>query len=643
MMSVLAGMPLAACSMPDSPRPSEGANAETEAVTYARTIVRATSAGPSVRTVYITADEKAADLEARRARGRGEILMTAVDTSCAGSSMWLFDGLDLGGNEICFFGPPGAYLGSYPDPQGPSGTWASAVRSFWAGSESGYFQWGNVDQPQFQSFGAYELSTGDVEAEPNGYFEAYLLYLDNPPPPAPGPLAGSFVYFGDGTASDNPLPEAQMSAFLTNVQYAGMNTLVLENSRTHGSCGTTDYHYLPEMPSKLGTLLSEASALGMKAYLSGTTEGDLTCAWATGTNQTNTAADWQAFAKQMESAYGGESSFAGWYIPVEPPIGQTNLYGYYKAIVDAIHAAGSNRPILVSPFLAFVGPSYPPATVAQLAASFGQQTGVDIQVWQDSVGAQGIAAGWASKEYGSTDSYYAALAQALPVGGLWADVELFTCCVDQFGFGGGNYRPASSARLNQQLWNARHAAVRVSWLLQEHIAGPPIPLALPESPRLRDAYLALYGLSGHAVKPVGYTWTNPPASQYPDPGNTKLIDTITGDPLDFTNPAWTGIVGDAEIVVNLGSPTAVKWVAVELLRSKAPSITYPTSLAVDCDATGSNAFVNVGSWPLPLTTDADGEYVLSNASPMSVTCTNVRIHLTNAAWTFLSEVELTGP
>jgi hypothetical protein len=464
-----------------------------------------------------------------------------------------------------------------------------------------------------------------------------------PPPPGPGPLSGSFVYFGDGTAGDNPLPEALIGTFLTNVQYAGMNTLVLENSRTHSGCGTTDFHYLPEMPGKLGTLLSAASSLGMKVYLSGTNEGDMTCAWATGTNQAIAASDWRSFAQQMESAYGGESSFAGWYISVEPTIDQSKLYGYYAAIVDAIHAAGSKRPIMVAPFLAFVGPSYPPGTVAQLAATFQQQTGVDIQAWQDSVGSQGIAAGWVSKEYGSTDSYYAALAQALPAGALWADVELFTCCVDQFGFGGGNYRPASSARLNQQLWNARHAAVRVSWLMQEDIAGPPIPLALPESPRLRDAYLALYQLSGHAVKPVSYTWTNQPASQYPDPGNKKLTDTVTGDPLDFTNPAWTGIVGDAEVVVHLGSATAVKWVAVDLLRAKAPSITYPTSLVVDCDASGSNAFVNLGSWPLPLTTDADGEYIFSNANPLSAACTNLRVHLTNTAWTFLSEIELTGP
>src|SRR5262249_28304889 len=136
---------------------------------------------------------------------------------------------------------------------------------------------------------------------------------------------------------------------------------------------------------------------------------------------------------------------------------------FFQAVVGAIHAAGSKRPIMVSPSFAFVGPAFPPQTVANMAVAFKNQTGVDIEAWQDSVGAQGIAAGYTSSTYASSDAYYAALAAALPLGALFADVELFTCCVNQFGFGGGNYHPASSARLNQQLWGARHASVRLSW------------------------------------------------------------------------------------------------------------------------------------------------------------------------------------
>jgi hypothetical protein len=309
--------------------------------------------------------------------------------------------------------------------------------------------------------------------------------------PPSGPLVGTWVYFGDGTPNDNPLLEAQVSAYLTNLRMLGLTKMVLENARTHAGCAgsSSDFRWLPEMPSKLGTLL----------------------------------------------------------------------------------------------------------------------------------------------------------AAALPAGALWADVELFNCCVNEFGFSGGDYHPASVARLNQQLWGARHASARLSWLVQEDMAGPPFALAYPESTRLREAYLGLYGLGGHAVKAQSYTWTTPPAAQYPDPGNAKLFDTVTGDPLDYQNPAWVGVMAPAEVVVELGAPTALRWAAVHLLRDKAPSIVLPTSLTLACDPTGSAGFSALGSWPLALSGDANGEYVFSNAAPLAATCARLRIHLDGSAWIFLSEVELTGP
>jgi hypothetical protein len=46
---------------------------------------------------------------------------------------------------------------------------------------------------------------------------------------------------------------------------------------------------------------------------------------------------------------------------------------------------------------------------------------------------------------------------------------------------------------------------------------------------------------------------------------------------------------------------------------------------------------------LPLSSDANGEYVFSNADPLGATCARLRVHLDGTQWIFLSEIELTGP
>jgi hypothetical protein len=169
---------LSACSAETAdPAPTAGSHVtHADDAVYTRTIVTFNAAGArSVRTVAITGAEKAADLEARRAAGHGVTVLTVRDYSCAGSDMWLYDQAGFGGNEICFYGTPGVFLGFYPDPAGPYGTWAGAVRSYYAGTETGYFQAGNVDDPQFESFGVYQYSL-DGDSVIQGAFD---LYFDN--------------------------------------------------------------------------------------------------------------------------------------------------------------------------------------------------------------------------------------------------------------------------------------------------------------------------------------------------------------------------------------------------------------------------------------------------------------------------------
>lgn len=70
---------------------------------------------------------------------------TSLDGSCSGSSLWMFDGENLTGNEICFTGQGNADLSQYHDGAMTCGswycfwpTWSKHVRSLWAGSDTGY-------------------------------------------------------------------------------------------------------------------------------------------------------------------------------------------------------------------------------------------------------------------------------------------------------------------------------------------------------------------------------------------------------------------------------------------------------------------------------------------------------------------------
>lgn len=64
------------------------------------------------------------------------------DSSCEGSSIWVFDQVSYGGNEICFYGQGSANLANYCRSSSPCvyvGTWAEHVRSYYSGDDWGMF------------------------------------------------------------------------------------------------------------------------------------------------------------------------------------------------------------------------------------------------------------------------------------------------------------------------------------------------------------------------------------------------------------------------------------------------------------------------------------------------------------------------
>jgi hypothetical protein len=71
------------------------------------------------------------------------------DSACAAADMWLYDGTNLTGNRICFFGAGTVQLGNYQRlacfRSGFNWTcaylnWGQAVRSYYSGNSGGYFR-----------------------------------------------------------------------------------------------------------------------------------------------------------------------------------------------------------------------------------------------------------------------------------------------------------------------------------------------------------------------------------------------------------------------------------------------------------------------------------------------------------------------
>lgn len=154
---LLACSALAACSQPSDPTPPG---------MIGRTIVTLNPDGePTVKTSFITPAQQREEVAARAQlatatqNGIGAHQQAlSQDTSCAGSSLWIFDNYNntIGSSfpddhEICFFrnGVSGCAdlknyrrycIGSYCVVWGSDGTNPGGMHSFWAGNDAGFFQ-----------------------------------------------------------------------------------------------------------------------------------------------------------------------------------------------------------------------------------------------------------------------------------------------------------------------------------------------------------------------------------------------------------------------------------------------------------------------------------------------------------------------
>ena len=460
-----------------------------------------------------------------------------------------------------------------------------------------------------------------------------------PNPAACSPVDGTFVVPAE-------LNSGSLDAFFSELDSLGMRVLILNAVRhKQGDCSSGTFVWGTGLPGLLTEILNRADARGMQVYV-GLVHTQLVCTgpFYAEPNASQAVSDTQWTLSQIAPSLSGHPSLSGWYIPDEPHLSDwadpSLTFDYYRRLVSAIRSV-SNLPVLVAPELTG-SQNKTPQEIANRAVAFRTATGVDIFVWQDSVGAEGISLGWYGTGF-DTGAYFRAISNAVGIAHLWSDNELFTCCTNLPPYPpnwGGAYRPGPVARIARQLELSPPGVVsrRVVWLEQHH-ASTTAPTHHPEAARLLAAFKARYGLGGVLIQPTGYHWDTPPDPSYPDSGS-EMFDGVTGAPTDHWDPHWTGLRNGATITIDLGGSYLLDWVGLDLLDEEASGIRFPTAMDISC-SNGGGPWQTVHSEPFPAwITRGDSTYVFGNLTPLGVVCDRLRIHLTNSWWTFLGEIEL---
>ncbi len=458
-------------------------------------------------------------------------------------------------------------------------------------------------------------------------------------------------------ASATSLPRAEGTFLLPNTPRSGISTLfdelqqldmhtvvILRTREKYNGCSSNVYQWKTDMPDELGIILSEAQKRNIGVYI-GLDITLFTCPsfYYDTNNLTQTAADTQITAQQITNSYGTYPSFLGWFIPDEPSIAYNTdptyiatTKAYFKALVAAIRTV-SSKPILISPYLSGAYKTNgatvaTPAEVAARALDFQKTTGVDIQIWQDSLSMYATGLGWWARTPYTVQDYYKAIINALGSSHVWSDNELFNKGDPKIATD-GQYHSASMVRLAQQFAMSSMVGKRLVNTEQEFLSTVD-KFKVAETARLQAAYKAYFGLSSDSfITPLRYTWRSMPAV----PDTTKMFDKKTGDPLSSVDVQWITIPKDAEIWIDLGSIQTVKWVAFHLL-SNPPSILLPTALPMICSIDDKN-WQYMGRFALPVS-DGQGEYVFSNPSALALSCRYIKAQLLSGLAVHISEVEI---
>jgi hypothetical protein len=282
----------------------------------------------------------------------------------------------------------------------------------------------------------------------------------------------------------------------------GITTVITSESRIKApasqdgiTCNSTTYGWTGgAMPGLLGTILTEASARHMSVYIGTTFSSGACTAYETSPNPAQDAVEVDTLVRLVLSSWGTLPALRGWYLTDEPalayhtPAHISTIAPYYATQVRAIRHL-DNRPILVAPYL---GGAYTsedstvqtPAQVASKALQFLQLTGINIEVWQESVGDGTTALDPTGPKPYTVADYLGAIVGTLGSERVWSDNELFI---------GVGEAPGAIDRIVRQNEESDAVGIRTCWLPQHNMSAV-FPQRQTGAPALLASYRSYYGL-----------------------------------------------------------------------------------------------------------------------------------------------------
>lgn len=258
-------------------------------------------------------------------------------------------------------------------------------------------------------------------------------------------LSGSFFQYQSEMLG---WPPETWQAVLGQMKELKMNTVIVQMLVQENNDGSLHSFIGPNgQPDATETILNYADTNGFHIFL-----GLYLPNWnhdMTGSNFLfETQSRMATVAQQAWDRYlsgNRHSSFAGWYLPYEPwtanyqPAEVQRLRSFFQGVHTSCQLISGDMPLAVSPFISSLRP--PPCQVEQLYRQLLDQSGIDILLLQDSVGAQQ----WENDIVSRVAPYFEAFQNACTATGVrfWANLESFR-------ISGGVFGPCDATRLRKQ-------------------------------------------------------------------------------------------------------------------------------------------------------------------------------------------------
>lgn len=263
----------------------------------------------------------------------------------------------------------------------------------------------------------------------------------------PGPLrlSGSFIQYWGEMMTWSP---DTWRAVLDRMKQARMNTVIIQMLVIENNDGSLHSFIGPSgQPDATETILDYADTNNFRVFLGlylPNWNHDMTgSSFLLETQSRMATVAQQAWDRYLAGRR--HASFAGWYLPYESwtanyqPAEVDRLRSFFQSIHASCQAVSGDMPLAISPFISASRPS--PCRVETLYRQLLDQSGIDIVLLQDSVGAQQ----WETDIPQRAGPYFQAFQNACQSTGvkLWANLESFRITDSVFG-------PCDATRLRKQ-------------------------------------------------------------------------------------------------------------------------------------------------------------------------------------------------